>query len=48
MTVAEVGAVMIVRGDIRWSTRVLTTSILETRMVDYTMAIALGIILLMI
>ncbi len=45
--VAEVGAVMIVGGDIRWSTRVLTTSIvLETRMGDYTMAIALGIILL--
>ncbi|AFC98985.1 ABC-type tungstate transport system, periplasmic component [Methanocella conradii HZ254] len=45
--VAEVGAVMIVGGDIRWSTRVLTTSIvLETRMGDYTMAIALGTILL--
>lgn len=45
--VAEVGAVMIVGGDIRWSTRVLTTSIvLETRMGDYSRAIALGIILL--
>nr|WP_254591173.1 ABC transporter permease [Methanocella conradii] len=45
--VAEVGAVMIVGGDIRWSTRVLTTSIvLETRMGNYSMAIALGIILL--
>ncbi|MCD1294519.1 tungstate transporter permease [Methanocella sp. CWC-04] len=45
--IAEVGAVMIVGGDIRWSTRVLTTSIvLETRKGDYGMAIALGIILL--
>jgi len=45
--IAEVGAVMIVGGDIRWNTRVLTTSIvLETRMGDYSMAIALGIILL--
>jgi tungstate transport system permease protein len=45
--VAEVGAVMIVGGDIRWSTRVLTTSIvLETRKAEYSMAIALGIILL--
>jgi tungstate transport system permease protein len=45
--IAEVGAVMIVGGDIRWSTRVLTTSIvLETRIADYSMAIALGIILL--
>jgi tungstate transport system permease protein len=45
--IAEVGAVMIVGGDIRWSTRVLTTSIvLQTRMGDYGMAIALGIILL--
>jgi tungstate transport system permease protein len=45
--VAEVGAVMIVGGDIRWSTRVLTTSIvLETRIGDYSMAIALGVILL--
>lgn len=45
--IAEVGAVMIVGGDIRWSTRVLTTSIvLQTRMGDYGFAIALGIILL--
>ncbi|HTX43722.1 MAG TPA: ABC transporter permease, partial [Methanocella sp.] len=45
--IAEVGAVMIVGGDIRWSTRVLTTSIvLETRMGDFGMAIALGAILL--
>jgi tungstate transport system permease protein len=47
--VAEVGAVMIVGGDIRWSTRVLTTSIvLETRKGDYSLAIALGIILLLL
>jgi tungstate transport system permease protein len=47
--IAEVGAVMIVGGDIRWSTRVLTTSIvLQTRMGDYGMAIALGIILLIL
>jgi tungstate transport system permease protein len=45
--IAEVGAVMIVGGDIRWNTRVLTTSIvLETRIGDYSMAIALGLILL--
>jgi tungstate transport system permease protein len=45
--VAEVGAVMIVGGDIRWSTRVLTTSIvLETRIGEYSTAIALGVILL--
>lgn len=45
--IAEVGAVMIVGGDIRWSTRVLTTSIvLETRTGDFSMAIALGIVLL--
>ena len=45
--VAEVGAVMIVGGDIRWSTRVLTTAImLETSRGDYSLAIALGLILL--
>jgi tungstate transport system permease protein len=45
--IAEVGAVMIVGGDIRWSTRVLTTSIvLESRKGDYGLAIALGLILL--
>ncbi len=45
--IAEVGAVMIVGGDIEWSTRVLTTSIvLETRKGDFGMAIALGAILL--
>lgn len=45
--IAEVGAVMIVGGDIRWTTRVLTTSIvLETRKANFEMAIALGLILL--
>jgi len=45
--IAEVGAVMIVGGDIRWNTRVLTTSIvLETRKGEFAMAIALGLILL--
>lgn len=47
--IAEVGAVMIVGGDIRWATRVLTTSIvLQTRIGDYAMAIALGLILLLL
>jgi tungstate transport system permease protein len=45
--IAEVGAVMIVGGDIRWSTRVLTTAImLETSRGDFALAIALGLILL--
>ncbi len=45
--IAEVGAVMIVGGDIQYSTRVLTTSIvLETRMGNFGRALALGIILL--
>jgi tungstate transport system permease protein len=45
--IAEVGAVMIVGGDIQYTTRVLTTSIvLETRMGNFSRAIALGIILL--
>ncbi len=47
--IAEVGAVMLVGGNIRWSTRVLTTSIvLETRMGNFSTAIAIGIILLII
>jgi tungstate transport system permease protein len=47
LAIAEVGAVMIVGGDIRWNTRVLTTSIvLETRKSDFDLAIALGLILL--
>lgn len=45
--IAEVGAVMLVGGNIRWNTRVLTTSIvLETRMGNFSTAIAIGIILL--
>ena len=47
--IAEVGAVMIVGGDIRWATRVLTTSIvLQTRTGDYALAIAFGLILLLL
>ncbi len=47
--VAEVGAVMIVGGDIQWSTRVLTTSIvLNTRNGYYDKAIAMGVILLLV
>lgn len=47
--IAEVGAVMLVGGNIRWSTRVLTTSIvLETRMGNFSKAIAIGIILLIL
>lgn len=47
--VSEVGAVMIVGGDIRGETRVMTTAIvLETRMGNFERAIALGIILLAI
>lgn len=47
--IAEVGAVMLVGGNIRWATRVLTTSIvLETRMGNFSTAIAIGIILLAI
>ena len=47
--VAEVGAVMLVGGNIKGSTRVLTTSIvLETRMGEDSRAIGIGIILLVI
>jgi tungstate transport system permease protein len=45
--IAEVGAVIIVGGNIQWHTRVLTTSIvLETRRGNFEYAIVLGIILL--
>lgn len=45
--IAEVGAVMLIGGDIEGSTRVLTTAIvLETRKGNFDMAIALGMILL--
>lgn len=44
---AEVGAVMMVGGNMRYSTRVLTTAIVtETRNGNFEMAAALGIILL--
>lgn len=47
--VAEVGAVMMVGGNIEGHTRVLTTAIvLETRKGNFNMAMALGIILLLI
>lgn len=47
--ISEVGAVMIVGGNIRWETRTFTTSIvLETRMGQFGMAIALGTILILI
>ena len=45
--ISEVGAVMIVGGNIRHQTRVLTTAtVLETQMGNYDSAIALGLILL--
>ncbi|MCF6092916.1 ABC transporter permease [Microaerobacter geothermalis] len=47
--IAEVGAVMIVGGDIEGHTRVLTTAIvLETRKGNFGMALALGIVLLLL
>jgi tungstate transport system permease protein len=47
--ISEVGAVMLVGGNIEGSTRVLTTAIvLETRKGSFDLAIALGIILLSI
>lgn len=47
--VAEVGAVMIVGGNIQHATRVMTTAIaLETSKGDLAMAIALGLILIVI
>lgn len=45
--ISEVGAVMLVGGNIAGSTRVLTTAIvLETRQGEFSQAIALGVILL--
>ncbi|MHA1803993.1 MAG: ABC transporter permease [Promethearchaeota archaeon] len=45
--ISEVGAVMIVGGNIRWHTRVFTTSIVyQTQMGEFGMAIALGFILI--
>jgi len=47
--ISEVGAVMMVGGNIKGHTRVLTTAIvMETRMGNLDMAIALGIILLLL
>ena len=47
--ISEVGAVMIVGGNIRWVTRVLTTAIVvETELGKFDVAIALGIILLLL
>lgn len=47
--VSEVGAVMLVGGNIRYETRVMTTAIvLETGMGEYNKALALGTILLII
>jgi tungstate transport system permease protein len=47
--ISEVGAVMIVGGNIRYQTRVLTTSIMVlTGMGDYGFAMALGVILLIL
>jgi tungstate transport system permease protein len=47
--VAEVGAVMIVGGNIRHQTRVLTTAtVMETQMGNFDTAIALGLILLVL
>jgi tungstate transport system permease protein len=45
--ISEVGAVMLVGGNIEGATRVLTTAIvLETRKGDFALALALGMVLL--
>ncbi len=47
--ISEVGAVMIVGGNLRWETRTFTTAIVEqTRRGDFGMAIALGTILIVL
>ena len=47
--ISEVGAVIIVGGNIRWHTRTFTTAIVyQTRMGEFGMAIALGLILIII
>jgi len=47
--ISEVGAVMIVGGNIRWATRVLTTAIVfETELGEFGLAIALGVVLLLL
>ena len=48
-SIAEVGAVSIVGGNIQWKTRVMTTAImLETNKGRFSFALALGLILLLI
>ncbi len=48
-SIAEVGAVSIVGGNIQWKTRVMTTAImLETNKGNFEFALALGIVLLLI
>lgn len=48
-SIAEVGAVSLVGGNIQWKTRVMTTAImLETNKGKFTFALALGMILLVI
>ena len=48
-SIAEVGAVSIVGGNIQWKTRVMTTAILlETNKGNFSFALALGCILLLI
>lgn len=48
-SIAEVGAVSIVGGNIQWKTRVMTTAImLETNKGKFSFALALGILLLLI
>lgn len=48
-SIAEVGAVSIVGGNIQWKTRVMTTAImLETNKGKFSFALALGMILLLI
>lgn len=48
-SIAEVGAVSLVGGNIQWKTRVMTTAILlETNKGNFTFALALGMVLLII
>jgi tungstate transport system permease protein len=47
--ISEVGAVMMVGGNIRGQTRVMTTAIvLETRQGNFALAVALGVLLLVL
>jgi len=46
--ISEVGGIMITGGNIRWFTRTLTTAIVqEVNLGDFSRAIALGVILLL-